>query len=45
MSVQFFGHVKGKDGYEKYGNALLSAAAPVRSQPRTPTTVSPGDAW
>lgn len=33
--IEFFGHVKGKDGFDKYGNALLSRFPPVRSE-RTP---------
>jgi endonuclease/exonuclease/phosphatase family metal-dependent hydrolase len=30
--IEFFGHVKGKDGFDKYGNALLSRYPAVRSE-------------
>jgi endonuclease/exonuclease/phosphatase family metal-dependent hydrolase len=29
--IEFFGHVKGKAGFDKYGNALLSRYPPARS--------------
>ena len=30
--VEFFGHVKGKEGFDKYGNALLSRLPPTGSE-------------
>jgi hypothetical protein len=43
-AIHFFGHVKGKDGFDKYGNALLAAAAMVRpARAQAAGAMEPGD--